>query len=564
MGDASGNGRFCDFRYDVGGNLFRGMRHFYYGMRCEGWGEGVRRWVEEAKQGDQAAWAQLVRHFSAMGYAVAIAKLNDPFRAEDAVQDAFAEAFAKLDGLREPAAFPGWFRTIVERQCYRELRRRRPATVPMDERAASAGAPERDDVETIVERRERSELLRRSVEALPERLRLPVQLYYLLGYSIKDIASALNVSPSILKKRLYDARGKLRTALHVADVAAVFHDLHEGGASMLHIVNGDHVGETLKRADIPGDVLVWREVYPAGPIFPNLDDPVCRAARAADLERTMGIPADEYVRHCERQERELARFGEYDEVVLWFEHDLFDQTMLWYLLRWFSGQALGRTKLSLLCIGEFPGIERFRGLGQLTVAQLESLSGTWRPVGREELETGSRLWEAYASPNVEMHEAALGWDTSALPFARSAFRWHLARLPSVRNGLGVVEQTTLEALRDGTRGAIELFRDASDKLGDLGMGDTEYWHRLRRMAERPRALVRFVDGEGRPFDGAGPGSFPVSELRVEPTAFARAAAAGETDAIREIEMDEWYGGLRLEGRVAWRWDAAAGRAAFVD
>ncbi|WP_309119286.1 sigma factor [Paenibacillus sp.] len=76
----------------------------------------MRLWVEEAKRGDQAAWAELVRHFYGMGYAVAIAKLNDSSRAEDAAQDAFAEAFAKLDGLWQPEAFPGWFRTIVERR----------------------------------------------------------------------------------------------------------------------------------------------------------------------------------------------------------------------------------------------------------------------------------------------------------------------------------------------------------------------------------------------------------------------------------------------------------------
>ncbi len=329
---------------------------------------------------------------------------------------------------------------------------------------------------------------------------------------------------------------------------------------MLHIVNGDHVGETLKRAAIPGDVLVWREVYPVGPAFLDMEDRECRTMRAAYLEREMGIPANDYVRVCEEQERELGRFGTYDEVVMWFEHDLFDQTMLWYLLRWFAGRPLGRTKLSLLCIGEFPGIDRFRGLGQLTVEQLETLSGTWRPVGRREFETGAKLWEAYASPSLETHALALSCDTSALPYARSAFRWHLARLPSVRNGLGIVEQTTLVALRDGARAATDLFRDVGDRIGDLGMGDMEYWHRLRSMAERPKALIRFVDEAERPSTCSAANTLPVSARRVELTVFGRTAEAGETDAIREIEMDEWYGGLRLDGRIDWRWDAKTERA----
>ncbi len=61
----------------------------------------------------------------------------------------------------------------------------------------------------------------------------------------------------------------------------------------------------------------------------------------------------------------LAAFADYDEVVLWFEHDLFDQLLLVRHLDWFSRRDLGRTALSLICVGEFPGFEPFHGLGQL-------------------------------------------------------------------------------------------------------------------------------------------------------------------------------------------------------
>lgn len=121
------------------------------------------------------------------------------------------------------------------------------------------------------------------------------------------------------------------------------------------------------------------------------------------LERTLGIPADDYVANCKSQEQILRNFHKYDEIVLWFEHDLFDQLMLSYLLHWFSNQALGHTKLNLLCIGDYPGIDLFRGLGQLTSKQLETLSGTWQRVGQKELDTGSIIWEAYTSPNIESH-----------------------------------------------------------------------------------------------------------------------------------------------------------------
>ncbi|HEY2494988.1 MAG TPA: DUF1835 domain-containing protein, partial [Paenibacillus sp.] len=146
---------------------------------------------------------------------------------------------------------------------------------------------------------------------------------------------------------------------------------------MLHIVNGDSVAEKLRQGVVQGDILVWREVYPEGPIFVDPTEYVNRSVRAQYLEKAMGIPSAEYICISKTQEKVLADFNKYEEIVLWFEHDLFDQTMLCYLLHWFVQQSLGKTKLSLLCIGTYPEIKLFRGLGQLSVKQMETLSGTW-------------------------------------------------------------------------------------------------------------------------------------------------------------------------------------------
>lgn len=110
------------------------------------------------------------------------------------------------------------------------------------------------------------------------------------------------------------------------------------------------MGEKLRQGIVKGDVLVWREVYSHGPVFLDPADGDNRAVRAQYLEQTMGIPQREFIENSERQEKILADFHKYEEVVLWFEHDLFDQTMLSYLLHWFSKQKMLTTKLSLLCI----------------------------------------------------------------------------------------------------------------------------------------------------------------------------------------------------------------------
>jgi hypothetical protein len=334
---------------------------------------------------------------------------------------------------------------------------------------------------------------------------------------------------------------------------------------MLHIVNGDSVANKLKQGNVQGDILVWREIYTVGPVFRDMDEPGNRAARAAYLEQALGIPQAAYLDSLDEQQQRLQQFRKHSEVVLWFEHDLFDQSMLSYLLHWFARQQpLGGTALQLIVIGSYPGIELFRGLGQLTGEQLTSLAGMRQPAGTLELESGARLWEAYSSPDPQRHLKLLHEERdalSALPYAREAFEAHLSRLPAIRNGLGIVEQATLAYLSEvgGVTAPFELFRQTSDSLHVLGLGDLEYWHRLSRMAGGAYPLVR-VDSTAAELVSYPSFSDPAPsfrDCRVSITELGRQVLAGEADWAAMQGIEEWVGGLRLQGRnTLCRWDAA--------
>ncbi|AJY76664.1 DUF1835 domain-containing protein [Paenibacillus beijingensis] len=324
---------------------------------------------------------------------------------------------------------------------------------------------------------------------------------------------------------------------------------------MLHIVNGDSVADKLRQTVVQGDILVWRELYSEGPVFDDPAQQSHRSVRAQYLERTMGIPAREYIAGCEAQEKALADFSRYKEIVLWFEYDLFDQTMLCYLLHWFSGQSLGHTKLSLLNIDSFPGIDSFRGLGQLSVKQLEQLLGAWHPVQQEQLDLGAQVWEAYASPEPGELVRLLAADTSALPFVHDAFQLHLSRLPSVYNGLGIVEQTTLEILQRAPLTTFNLFAQAGDRLHVLGMGDLQYWHCLAKMSQSPHPLLHIEGLTSFPNYKNHSPSFGNCAVRL--TELGRVVLSGEKDWMQVNGIDEWYGGVHLHGHlIQWRWDSS--------
>jgi len=498
----------------------------------------VQEWIEAARRGERVAQEYIVQRFRGMALTVAYEILHDVHLAEDAVQEAFTEAFVNISKLRDQEAFPGWFKVIVERQCYRVLRRKEHPIVPIEE-VEQYTAGEHFSVEDLVERRELQQILHASVAELSPNMRTAVQLYYFQGYSVQEISDYLSVSVSALKKRLFDARRMLKNSLHVADFISVFLDLYEGGTKMLHIVNGDSVAEKLKASGVQGEILVWREVYPHGPVFREMDGDNLKR-RAQYLQQTLGIPPEVYIQGCKEQEKVLKNFANYNEIILWFEHDLFDQTMLCYLLNWFSHQSLGNTQLNLLCIGAYPGIELFRGLGQLSAKQLQTLSGTWQPIGPDQLHLGRKVWEAYTSEEWSKHVQIVEEDTEALPFVQAAFQAHLARVPSEDYGIGVIEQVTLEAVSAGIAHPYELFHHVGDRLHMLGMGDLEYWYRIRKMTEEPYPLLHIQGLDAFPDYKHAVPSFRDCVIRL--TDLGNQVLSGATNWERLKGVDEWYGG----------------------
>lgn len=514
-------------------------------------------WIRLAQQGDRDAFERIVVRFRGMALAIAADRLNDGHLAEDAVQEAFTEVYLHLPKLREPRAFAGWLKRIVVRRCSRMLRRKRLPAAPLD-RAAGIASDGRTPPE-MAEYRELREALRSSVSELPRNQRLAVQMFYFQGYSLNEISDALNIPVPTLKKRLFDARRKLRGSLPVLDPVSVFRHLYEGGGErMLHIVNGDTVAEKLQGI-VQGEIVVWREIYTEGPVFAGPETPERRMTRALALEESLGIPREEYIRSCAEQERRLERFRDYEEVVLWFEHDLFDQTMLCRLLHWFAQEPPGRTRLHLLCIGSFPGVPDFRGLGQLSSEQMSTLSGTWHPIGSAELDLGSRVWQAYASPDPQALLDVLREDTAALPFVREAFTFHLSRYPSVQSGLGSVETAVLRRLREAEDGARpwELFRQTGAEFPQFGMGDLQFCRMLGDLSQGQFPLIRIEGPAPLPRFAAPSPAF--GENRIALTAEGRRVLDGEADWVRSGGIDRWLGGVRLQGRnPGWRWHEAAG------
>ena len=170
--------------------------------------EELRSVVIAAQAGDHDAFSQIVDRFQNMAYAGAYAMLGDSSLAQDAAQEAFIDAYLSLSKLREPAAFPGWFRRLIIKHSDRQIRRKRVPTVPV-EMALTAPSPLADPLR-IVELRQTRQTVHEAIAALPQGQRLATILFYVQGYSQKEIAQFLELPVTTIKKRLYTARQKLK------------------------------------------------------------------------------------------------------------------------------------------------------------------------------------------------------------------------------------------------------------------------------------------------------------------------------------------------------------------
>ncbi len=162
--------------------------------------EAISSMVLAAQGGDLDAFGSIVERFQAMAYASAYALVDDAQLAEDVAQESFIEAYLNLPKLREPAAFPGWFRRIVFKQGDRVIRGKYIPTAPLE---TAYNLPlAKLDPSLVIETREMNEAVRRAVEALPEHERIVIVLFYSTGYSLKEIAEFLEVPVTTVKKRL--------------------------------------------------------------------------------------------------------------------------------------------------------------------------------------------------------------------------------------------------------------------------------------------------------------------------------------------------------------------------
>ena len=333
----------------------------------------------------------------------------------------------------------------------------------------------------------------------------------------------------------------------------------------LHITNGDGAANTLKQFCVGGDVLPWRDPMIDGPFPAGLDLSAASELRAAHLAGAH-LGYDQVLRDFRLRDEHLAAASRYDEITLWFEHDLLDQLQILQLLDWFSNIDLIDARLNMICIDTFPGVVPFRGLGQLGAAQIATLVGKKSPVTTRQLNLAKDGWTAFRSSDPRDIETFLAQDLWPLPFLQAALRRHLQEFPSVSNGLGRTDHQILQLVSEGQIRPGQIFMANMELETALFIGDWATYGHVQDLCHARQPLLRCKpDGEFRypPDVALSHESFRNQELSL--TDKGVRVLAHEEDAFASMDIDRWLGGVHLlSGKPCWRWNAPAGRLEMAD
>jgi hypothetical protein len=324
----------------------------------------------------------------------------------------------------------------------------------------------------------------------------------------------------------------------------------------LHVANGTCTTRLIEAAGIPGQSSIWADPLHDGPVPGGLTDEQLLDVRIR--HHTEGLvatfatwrgshPSLDPVNDMRQWRATIERHDSYDELILWFEHDLFDQLNLIQLLAWIRERVPAVKPVSLVCIGSFPGRPGFKGLGELTPEELAPLLDTRQRVSEAQYALAQHAWQAFGEPTPVALDNLRQGDTSALPYLAAALTRFLQEYPWTVDGLSRTERRLLDLASGSGIRLMTAFWPMHDGESAFYVTDTALAELTEELSRTSPPLLTLAPDAGGNDEGLR-GTVMLTDT-------GRAVLAGQLDRVVACGLDRWLGGVHLQtGGTWWRWD----------
>lgn len=244
--------------------------------------------------------------------------------------------------------------------------------------------------------------------------------------------------------------------------------------SLLHITNGDSFTSKLQSLQLQGDIITWREMLCEGKTLCTVGSESFWKTRFEFLSKNYKISKSWFVEKTLKEYRSLCNHKQQDQIVLWFEYDLFCQINMLAVLSWLKTHRR-HAEISLVCSGKEDDSDKYYGLSELSDAKLIDLYENRTILTQDDIEYADYVWQLYCSDNPIRLENLINNDDFQFEYLSDALKTHLKRFPTIKNGLNELENHILDlAVTQKPKSKKELLGQLLNDQGFYGFGDSQY------------------------------------------------------------------------------------------
>jgi hypothetical protein len=245
--------------------------------------------------------------------------------------------------------------------------------------------------------------------------------------------------------------------------------------SILHITNGDSTTNYLKKLNINGDFITWRDMLCEGKTEVKVGSEHFWKSRFDFLKQSYKITKKQFIDLTLKEYRNLCNHKSQEEIVLWFEYDLFCQINMIAVISWLKRYRKDR-KVSLVCSGEIKGKTKLFGLSELSEKQIKEHYKNKITLTQDDIEYADYVWQLYCSDNpIKLQNVYQYQQSSTFTYLVDGLLAHLQRFPSIANGLNTLENDILSIAKNTKLTSKEGFINAIlREENQYGFGDIQY------------------------------------------------------------------------------------------
>ncbi|WP_062059355.1 DUF1835 domain-containing protein [Aquimarina longa] len=250
----------------------------------------------------------------------------------------------------------------------------------------------------------------------------------------------------------------------------------------LHITNGDSLTNRMQELKlVTGDFMVWREMFCEGPTVIKVETENSIRKRKRFLKKYYRISASDYDTKFISQLKKLDSILDYDEIVLWFEYDLFCHINMVAAISLILRKGVRNIPIYLVCSGKVLHKKKLFGLCELSNEQLKQQYHNKIQLTLDDLELADHVWTLYCESKPQKIAGQIKRNSS-FEYLSICLRAHLQRFPNMLTGLNTLEHNVLEMVDNyQIKNIKQLTGYALEYQGYYGYGDMQMKRVLARL-----------------------------------------------------------------------------------